>query len=103
MPERKKGILVIHGIGEVQRGAALASVVNPLVRYLSKVEGGDIPMEAPSEREGEPAHVMVGARGETWVFAEAWWARPASLRLLPDRHPQQPSKTRQRLRHRLDR
>jgi hypothetical protein len=92
------GVLLVHGIGEQQRGDTLAEEGDRIFRWLRRrvvgpgdnggaVDVLDVVMRQPSEDELTASHAVVritppGGLAAHWVVAESWWAdafRPATF------------------------
>jgi len=76
------GVVVIHGIGEPEPGATLASVVNPLAEYLLE-RGARVRQAMEVGAAGGAAEAVIdfappagaGGQPQRWLFREAYWAR----------------------------
>ncbi|HJT63552.1 MAG TPA: hypothetical protein VJ839_02145, partial [Candidatus Limnocylindria bacterium] len=92
------GVLLVHGLGQQQRGDTLTEAGDEIFRWLrlrvrDEQDGGgnvtvlDVTARAPSGDAIPAAHAVVritppDGAASTWVVAEAWWAevfRPATF------------------------
>jgi hypothetical protein len=79
----RRGIVVVHGVGEQRRADQLDTVVESLVGFLSRVAGhGNVHLITRTHREGgatPSATIHITPPGgkplEEWHIREAWWAQ----------------------------
>ncbi len=78
----RRGIVLVHGIGEQPPGDTLNYMGRPLVTYLQEhLDAKQAPhvFDADYTAEGEPPHAVIrfgdGNQEEEWLLTEAWWAR----------------------------
>jgi hypothetical protein len=91
---RRRGIVVVHGVGTQQREDQLDIVVEPLVEFLGQALGhGNVELVTRPHRAGErlvsaTIHLRDPHSGqwiEEWHVREAWWAEsfvPSSSRTV---------------------
>lgn len=84
---RRRGIVLVHGLGEQPKGDTLNYMGRPLVEFVQSNLRERLRMEVAFSPEHGPAHMALrfgqSDGEEEWIIVEAWWARafvPASKR-----------------------
>ncbi|HEY3110170.1 MAG TPA: hypothetical protein VGL23_15515 [Chloroflexota bacterium] len=82
-PSARRGIVVVHGIGEQRRTEQIETVLEPLVAFLAAAVGErnvelriQTPLPAPRVAEASIRLRFSDRPGdwEEWIVREAWWA-----------------------------
>lgn len=78
-PVVRRGIVIVHGVGEQQRGEYIGSFVEPLAGFVADSCGSEnVSVTVRNEPEA-PAWATLFIHGdrrdEEWHIREAWWAR----------------------------
>ena len=77
----RRGIVVVHGLGEQPKGDTLNYIGRPLVEFVQSylASTAELTKEVRFNPEAGPPRAILrfgqGADAEEWVIVEAWWAR----------------------------
>ena len=83
-PAARKGIVIVHGIGEEKKGDALRAVAIPIAKFLqARLGPQNVDVGAKLDDPAEPAQTTISfhyqrngsQKAERWDLVEAWWAQ----------------------------
>ena len=78
-PLVRRGVVIVHGVGEQGKGDYIASFVEPLASFVADACGSENVAITVRNEEGSSSwatlHIKGDTRDEEWHVREAWWAR----------------------------
>lgn len=78
-PVVRRGVVIVHGVGEPSRGDYIGSFVEPLASFIADGCGSENVSITVRNEAGESAWATLGIKGDTrdeeWHIREAWWAQ----------------------------
>ncbi|MEO8540549.1 MAG: hypothetical protein ABI577_12490 [bacterium] len=78
-PVVRRGVVIVHGIGDQGRGDYIGSFVEPLASFVADGAGSEnVSITVRNEADASAwatLHIKGDARDEEWHIREAWWAK----------------------------
>lgn len=78
-PLVRRGVVIVHGVGEQGKGEYIDSFVEPLASFVADACGSENVAITVRNEEGSSSwatlHIKGDSHDEDWHIREAWWAR----------------------------